>query len=114
MAAITDFVVLGITLLISRGVRLLTASGDDLTASDDPTRKMMRRIAGTFAEYGKARLVSKLLHARERVRHEKEKCEGCKPHVEVAGWRHCATGDGGAAGVFTTARLFRVRLSDMA
>ena len=36
---------LGITLLISRGVRLLTASGDDLTASDDPTRKMMRQIA---------------------------------------------------------------------
>ena len=33
---------LGITLLISRGVRLLTASGDDLIASDDPTRKMMR------------------------------------------------------------------------
>ena len=30
---------LGITLLISRGVRLLTASGDDLTASDDPTWK---------------------------------------------------------------------------
>ena len=41
---------LGITLLISRGVRLLTASGDDLTASDDPTRKMMRQIAGAFAE----------------------------------------------------------------
>ena len=49
---------LGITLLISRGVRLLTASGDDLTASDDPTRKMMRQIAGAFAEYEKARLVS--------------------------------------------------------
>ena len=48
---------LGITLLISRGVQLLTASGDDLTASDDPTRKMMR-------------------HARERVRKEKGKCEG--------------------------------------
>ena len=48
---------LGITLLISRGVRLLTASGDDLTASDDPTRKMMRQIAGAFAEYEKARLV---------------------------------------------------------
>ena len=41
---------LGITLLISRGVRLLTASGDDLTASDDPTRKMMRQIAGAFAQ----------------------------------------------------------------
>ena len=48
---------LGITLLISRGVRLLTAAGDDLTASDDPTRKMMRQIAGAFAEYEKARLV---------------------------------------------------------
>ena len=54
---------LGITLLISRGVQLLTASGDDLTASDDPTRKMMRQIAGAFAEYEKARLVSKLRHA---------------------------------------------------
>ena len=73
---------LGITLLISRGVRLLTASGDDLTASDDPTR-MMRQIAGAFAEYEKARLVSKLRHARERVRHEKEKCEGRRPHVEL-------------------------------
>src|SRR6202011_3065462 len=37
---------LGITLLISRDVRLITAAGDDLTASDDPTRKMMRQIAG--------------------------------------------------------------------
>ena len=59
---------LGITLLINREVRLLTASGDDLTASDDPSRKMMRQIAGAFAEYEKARLVSKLRHARERVR----------------------------------------------
>ena len=74
---------LGITLLISRGVQLLTASGDDLTASDDPTRKMMRQIAGAFAEYEKARLVSKLRHARERVRQEKGKCEGRKPHGEL-------------------------------
>jgi DNA invertase Pin-like site-specific DNA recombinase len=74
---------LGITLLISRGVRLLTASGDDLTASDDPTRKMMRQIAGAFAEYEKARLVAKLRHSRERIRQEKGKCEGRKPHVEL-------------------------------
>ena len=74
---------LGITLLISRRVRLLTTSGDDLTASDDPTRKMMRQIAGAFAEYEKARLVSKPRHARERVRQEKGKCEGRKPHVEL-------------------------------
>ena len=56
-------------------MQLLTASGDE-TASDDPTRKMMRQIAGAFAEYEKARLVSKLRHARERVRQEKGKCEG--------------------------------------
>ena len=91
---------LGITLLISRDVRLLTASGDDLTASDDPSRKMMRQIAGAFAEYEKARLVSKLRHAHERVRQEKGKCEGRKPHVyrgaavpfavRFAPWRHAA------------------------
>ena len=43
----------------------------------------MRQIAGAFAEYEKARLVSKLRHARERVRQEKGKCEGRKPHVEL-------------------------------
>jgi DNA invertase Pin-like site-specific DNA recombinase len=48
---------------------------------DDPTRKMMRQIAGAFAEYETPRLVSKLRHARERVRQDKGKCEGRKPHV---------------------------------
>ena len=74
---------LGITLLINRGVRLLTASGDDLTASDDPSRKMMRQIAGAFAEYEKARLVHKLKHARDRKRKELGKCEGRKSHAEL-------------------------------
>jgi DNA invertase Pin-like site-specific DNA recombinase len=74
---------LGITLLISRGVRLVTASGDDLTASDDPTRKMMRQIAGAFAEYEKARLVGKLKHARDRKRQAEGKCEGRKSHAEL-------------------------------
>ena len=41
----------GVTLLINCGVRLLTAGSDDLTASDDPSHKMMRQIAGAFAEY---------------------------------------------------------------
>ena len=74
---------LGITLLISRNVRLLTASGDDLTASEDPTRKMMRQIAGAFAEYEKARLVGKLKHARDRKRQDEGKCEGRKSHAEL-------------------------------
>src|SRR5262245_12850427 len=39
---------LGLLVLIARGVRVLTANGDDLTDSSDPTRKMMRQIAGAF------------------------------------------------------------------
>jgi DNA invertase Pin-like site-specific DNA recombinase len=70
--------------LIGRNVRLLTTDGDDLTASDDPTRKMMRQIAGAFAEYEKARLVAKLKQARDRIRKEKGKCEGRLSRVERA------------------------------
>jgi DNA invertase Pin-like site-specific DNA recombinase len=74
---------LGIMLLIKRGVRLLTAGGDDLTASDDPTRKMMRQIAGAFAEYEKARLVLKLRGARQRKKAATGKCEGRKALAET-------------------------------
>jgi hypothetical protein len=41
---------LGILALIQRDVRVLTANGDDLTDSTDPSRKMMRQIAGAFHE----------------------------------------------------------------
>ena len=74
---------LGVLTLIKRQVRVLTASGDDLTDSDDPSRKMMRQIAGAFAEYEKARLVGKLRHARERIRKDRGKCEGRKSLVET-------------------------------
>ena len=70
---------LGIIALVQRGVRVLTANGDDLTDSSDPSRKMMRQIAGAFAEYEKARLIAKLRHARDRVRAERGRCEGRKP-----------------------------------
>jgi DNA invertase Pin-like site-specific DNA recombinase len=73
---------LGILALIKRGVRVLTANGDDLTDSSDPSRKMMRQIAGSFAEYEKARLVAKLKAARERKRLTAGKCEGRKSHAE--------------------------------
>jgi DNA invertase Pin-like site-specific DNA recombinase len=59
---------LGVLLLIKRGVRVLTANGDDLTDTSDPSRVMMRQIAGSFALYEKTRLVTKLRGARERVR----------------------------------------------
>jgi DNA invertase Pin-like site-specific DNA recombinase len=73
---------LGIVALIRRGVRVLTAGGDDLTDSSDPSRKMMRQIAGAFHEYEKARLVAKLRGARERKRVATGKCEGRKSHAE--------------------------------
>jgi len=74
---------LGIVALIQRGVRVLTASGDDLTNSEDPSRKMMRQIAGAFHEYEKARLVAKLKAARERRRATVGKCEGRKSWSEI-------------------------------
>src|SRR5262245_2416281 len=74
---------LGIALPAKRGVRLLTASGDDLTDSDDLGRKMMRQVAGAFMEYEKARLVGKLRGARERKRKETgKKVGGRKAHAE--------------------------------
>ena len=44
---------------------------------------MMRQIAGSFAEYEKARLVAKLRGARERKRAESGKCEGRKSWAEI-------------------------------
>jgi DNA invertase Pin-like site-specific DNA recombinase len=58
---------LGVLMLIKRGMRVITASGDDLTEATDPSRIMMRQIAGSFAQYEKARLVKKLREARERT-----------------------------------------------
>jgi DNA invertase Pin-like site-specific DNA recombinase len=38
-------------MLMKRGVRVITASGDDKTDTSDPSRIMMRQIAGSFSEY---------------------------------------------------------------
>jgi DNA invertase Pin-like site-specific DNA recombinase len=75
---------LGLLLLIKRGVRVLTVSGDDLTDTSDPSRVMMRQIAGSFAQYEKTRLVTKLRGARERIREANGKCEGRKSYAERA------------------------------
>jgi DNA invertase Pin-like site-specific DNA recombinase len=75
---------LGIALLDKRRVRLLTASGDDLTDSNDLGRKMMRQVVGAFMEYEKGRLVAKLRGARERKRKETgKKVGGRKSHAEL-------------------------------
>jgi DNA invertase Pin-like site-specific DNA recombinase len=76
---------LGVIMLIKRGMRVITASGDDLTEVTDPSRVMMRQIAGSFAQYEKARLVRKLREARERKKAETGKCGGRKSYAEMEG-----------------------------
>jgi DNA invertase Pin-like site-specific DNA recombinase len=74
---------LGLLMLINRGVRVLTASGDDMTDTSDPSRIMMRQIAGSFAQYEKARLVGKLRAARERKKAQTGKCGGRRTYAEA-------------------------------
>lgn len=57
---------LGVLVMSGRGVRVVTSSGDDLTETNDPSRVMMRQIAGAFSQYEKTRLVQKLRAARNR------------------------------------------------
>jgi DNA invertase Pin-like site-specific DNA recombinase len=73
---------LAILALIARGVRVLTANGDDLTDDSDPSRVMMRQIAGAFHQYEKARLVAKLKAARDRKRATGARAEGRLSHAE--------------------------------
>ena len=74
---------LGILTLIKRDVRVFTASGDELTDNSDPSRVMMRQIAGAFHQYEKARLVAKLKAARDRKRATGAKVEGRKSYSEA-------------------------------
>ena len=57
----------GIVVLQRLGVRVVTASGEDLTETEDPYRIAMRQMGGVFAELEKSRLVHKLRVARERA-----------------------------------------------
>jgi DNA invertase Pin-like site-specific DNA recombinase len=74
---------LGVLAMRARGVRVLTAAGEDLTSTEDPAKVMMRQIAGAFAQYEKARLVAKLQGARDRKSAERgRRVEGRKSHAE--------------------------------
>jgi DNA invertase Pin-like site-specific DNA recombinase len=74
---------LGLLMLIKRGVRVLTAAGDDMTDTSDPSRIMMRQIVGSFAQYEKARLVAKLKAARDRKKALTGRCGGRRPLAET-------------------------------
>ena len=74
---------MGVMLLARRGVRLLTASGQDMTDESDPARVMMRQVAGAFAQYEKSKVVERLRAGRDRARATNGRCEGRKSHVEL-------------------------------
>jgi DNA invertase Pin-like site-specific DNA recombinase len=75
---------LGVLAMQARGVMVLTASGENLTETDDPAKVMMRQIAGAFAQYEKARLVAKLKGARDRKSAQLGKrVEGRKSYAET-------------------------------
>lgn len=57
---------LGVLVLLERGIKLITSTGQEMTDNSDPVKVMMRQIAGAFAQFEKARLVSKLKAARDR------------------------------------------------
>ena len=64
---------------------------DELTATDDPSKVMVRQMMAAFAQFEKARVVGKLAAARRRKREATGKCEGRKGHIEirpeVVGWQ---------------------------
>ena len=76
---------LAVLALRERGVRVITASGEDLTETDDPAKVMMRQVAAAFAQYEKNRLVQKLRGARDRASAAAgHRVEGRKGYSETA------------------------------
>jgi len=69
--------------LKSRGFDLVsTTEGPDLLA-DDPSRKLIRQVFGSIAEYEKSMLVQKLKASRERIKATTGKCEGRKGYHDT-------------------------------
>ena len=74
---------LGLRQLAALGVRVITASGLDLSDDSSPERLLMRQIAGAVAGYDKAKTVQRLRASRERKRALTGRCEGRKSHVDI-------------------------------
>ena len=70
------------------GVSVIEAEGgNDLTAGDqdNPTAVLIRQVLGAISEFDKSVVVLKLRAARERVRRERDRCEGRKPFGDRPG-----------------------------
>lgn len=66
------------------GFELISVTEPDL-CSDDPSRKLMRQVMGSFHEYEKSMIVIKLRGARQRTRLKRGSCEGRKPYGAYPG-----------------------------
>jgi DNA invertase Pin-like site-specific DNA recombinase len=71
--------------LIRLGVRVVDASGTDLTDQSDPSRVLIRQVLGAVAQHDRACLVAKLRAARQRQRVATGRCEGRKPYGAKVG-----------------------------
>lgn len=69
-----------------RGVKVIEASGNELTADDnDPTKILIRQLLGAVAQFDKNVVVRKLRAARDRYRTKHGRCEGRKPYGSLPG-----------------------------
>lgn len=74
----------GLLLCRGQGVRILTATGQDLSDDANPERVMFRQLAGVFAHYDRAKTVQRLKSARDAKKAATgEKVEGRKSWAEV-------------------------------
>ncbi len=58
----------GVALLVKMGVRVLTASGVDLTETDDPTKVAIRQMLGVMAQLEAKQIAKRLRHGREAAK----------------------------------------------
>ena len=72
----------GIADLLAAGVTVITASGDNLTASDDPGRVMIRQVHGAFSQYEKAKIANRMRSGRQRKIDTEGRCGGRTSHVD--------------------------------
>lgn len=82
-----------------RGLSVLSAEGDrDLTAANnDPLQELARRVFRLYTAGEKYQTTARLRRARNRIRRERGRCEGCKPFGHYPSERE------------TLARLLRLR-----
>jgi DNA invertase Pin-like site-specific DNA recombinase len=69
----------GHALLQNEGIELVPVDAPSFFTDPTPTATMVRQILGAVSQFEKACVVSKLRHARDRIRAEHGRCEGRKP-----------------------------------